>query len=313
MPYEIGRNQKQRREIRLEKRTMSNSSCFGIMIAILLLLPTSVVLGENIDPDNNGFQYAWAENVGWMNAEPLGDSGPGIEVANFDVIGWLWGENIGWISLTCQNTGSCATVDYGIVNDGAGNLSGHAYGENIGWLSFSCQNSSSCETASYGVTVDPATGNFEGHAYGENVGWVSFSCDNTSTCGTVTYRVRTDWCAAVTAAPAGTPQLFVTPSADDVQLFWPALTDADWYEVAQGDLSVLSNNGGDFTTGTDQCVADNETGTSALFSGTPAPGDGFWFLVGGVNCKGKGTYDSGAASQVGLRDMEIAASGNSCS
>ena len=115
------------------------------------------------------------------------------------------------------------------------------------------------------------------------------------------------------AAPPGTPVLTVTPSGTDAQLSWPALAGADWYEVTQGDLSVLRSSGGDYATATDQCIADNETGTSALFSGTPTSGDGFWFLVRGVNCKGNGTYDSGGASQAGLRDTEIAASGNDCS
>ena len=34
---------------------------------------------------------------------------------------------------------------------------------------------------------------------------------------------------------------------------------------------------------------------TATISGTPAVGDGFWFLVRGVNCKGKGTHDSSGA------------------
>ena len=41
-------------------------------------------------------------------------------------------------------------------------------------------------------------------------------------------------------------------------------------------------------------------------------GDGYWYLVRGVNCKGKGTYNSGGAAQIGLRDGEIAASGSDC-
>ena len=32
-------------------------------------------MAENIDPDNDDSQYAWAENVGWINAEPGGDGG----------------------------------------------------------------------------------------------------------------------------------------------------------------------------------------------------------------------------------------------
>ncbi|MDY6950446.1 MAG: hypothetical protein SWE60_02960, partial [Thermodesulfobacteriota bacterium] len=37
---------------------------------------------ENIDPDNDDSQYAWGENVGWINLEPEGDGGPGVEVGD---------------------------------------------------------------------------------------------------------------------------------------------------------------------------------------------------------------------------------------
>ena len=80
---------------------------------------------------------------------------------------------------------------------------------------------------------------------------------------------------------------------------------------AQGCLAVFD---GDYATATESCATDNETGTTVVVSGTPEPpsGDGYWYLVRGVNCKGKGTFNSGGAMQVGLRDAEIAASGNDC-
>ncbi len=67
-------------------------------------------------------------------------------------------------------------------------------------------------------------------------------------------------------------------------------------------------------TATESCAADNETGTTDVVSGTPELGsvDGYWYLVRGVNCKGKGTYDSGGAGQAGSRDAEIAGSSADC-
>ncbi|MFN7972325.1 MAG: hypothetical protein U0166_08240, partial [Acidobacteriota bacterium] len=106
------------------------------LLALALAVPASAA--ENIDPNNDNSQFAFQENVGWHNAEPLGNGGPGVEVQSAALTGYIFAENVGWISLSCGNQGSCATVAYGVTNDGAGNLSGYAWGENVGWISFSC-------------------------------------------------------------------------------------------------------------------------------------------------------------------------------
>jgi hypothetical protein len=86
--------------------------------------------------------------VGWINARPQGAGGPGMQVDDFELTGWLWGETIGWISLSCQNTSSCGVNDYGITNDGKGNLSGRAWGEHLGWINFRTSSGSECCSAS---------------------------------------------------------------------------------------------------------------------------------------------------------------------
>ena len=244
--------------------------------------------------------------VGWINAEPGGDGADGVLVGNFGLTGYMWGENIGWISLSCQNTSSCGTVSYGVRNDGHGSLSGYAWAENVGWLNFAPSTSS--------TSIDTSTGEFSGYAWAENVGWVSLSCTNTGSCGAADYGIKTDWCLSVGAAPAGAPGLSAAPSGSDVELSWPVVAEADWYEVVRGELGLLISSGGDFASATDSCVGDFETGTTVVVSGTPTPaaGGGYWYVVRGVNCKGKGTHDAGGAGQVGLRDAEIAASGNDC-
>lgn len=163
-----------------------------IVAELIFGLAFSAAAAETIDPGDDGSQYAWAENIGWINLEPLSDGGPGVVILSDLVKGWMWSENTGWVSLSCQNTGSCDRVSFGVTHDGSGNLGGYAWGENIGWISFSCQNTRSCPTVSYGVTIDPGTGLFSGFAWAENVGWVSLSCQNTATCGDVDYRVRTE-------------------------------------------------------------------------------------------------------------------------
>ena len=41
-------------------------------------------------PSPDDSQYAWAENVGWINAEPQGNGGPGVEVTDSKLTGWMW-------------------------------------------------------------------------------------------------------------------------------------------------------------------------------------------------------------------------------
>jgi hypothetical protein len=136
------------------------------MVTLMVLVGGKSVYAENIDPNEESSQYAWGENVGWLNIEPDGNGGLGVEVLDDKLTGYMWGENIGWISLSCENTSDCSRVEYGVWNDGSGNLSGYAWGENVGWINFG--------PSSHGVTIDPATGKLSGYAWGENIGWIKF-------------------------------------------------------------------------------------------------------------------------------------------
>lgn len=130
----------------------------------------AVYAAENIDPDNDGSQYAYGENVGWLNFEPGGDGGSGAEVVDTEVTGYAWAENIGWINLSPTNFG-------GVVNNGSGMLSGYAWGENVGWINFG--------PTGGGVTI--TNGDFDGWAWGENIGWIHFQ--NLA----IPYIVKTSW------------------------------------------------------------------------------------------------------------------------
>jgi hypothetical protein len=147
---------------------------------------------ENVDPGSNGSQYAYGENVGWINAEPTASGGPGLLVTNTRITGYMWGENIGWVNMSCTNNSTCGTSNYGVTNDGAGNLAGYAWSENAGWISFSCANTAVCGTKNYGVKINPGSGVFTGNAWGENIGWITFSGSVPSP-----YRVRTGWRGAI--------------------------------------------------------------------------------------------------------------------
>jgi hypothetical protein len=152
--------------------------------AIGAVVAAASAFAENIDPSDTQAQYAWGENVGWINAEPADPNNSGVTVSGMWLTGYMWGENIGWINLSCQNNDAnfndiCLQANsgyYGVYNNGVGELRGYAWGENVGWISFSCQNvPATCDsTGNYGVTINPTTGQFSGFAWGENIGWINF-------------------------------------------------------------------------------------------------------------------------------------------
>src|SRR6266446_5016846 len=99
------------------RRAGQRASPRVVLLAIpLLLLAGGGTVADNINPGNDGSKYAWAENLGWINAQPGGPGGPGVYVSNSSLTGWMWSENAGWISLSCTNT-SCSAVSYGVTND----------------------------------------------------------------------------------------------------------------------------------------------------------------------------------------------------
>ncbi|HEX4823989.1 MAG TPA: FG-GAP-like repeat-containing protein [Candidatus Polarisedimenticolaceae bacterium] len=112
-------------------------------------------------------------------------------------------------------------------------------------------------------------------------------------------------------APAGRPSVSASKSGATETFTWAAVAGADRYDTVRGLLSTLRSSAGDFST-LDQCVANDSLTPTSSDAATPALGDGFWYLVRGVDCTAPGTYDEGLASQQGARDAEIAASPSAC-
>ena len=139
------------------------------MVFFLWVFSTIFVYAENIDPYDDGSQYAYGENIGWLNFEPdIVDPNVGATVTSEKLTGFIWAENIGWINLDPNDS----DPNTGITNDGAGNLSGFAWGENVGWINFDPNVPG--DPNHYGVTID-IFGNFDGFAWGENIGWLNFN------------------------------------------------------------------------------------------------------------------------------------------
>jgi len=129
-----------------------------------------------IDASNHN---AYAANIGWMTF--LGDPAHGAVIGEYVCSGYIYSANVGWINLGnglppdriyYRNN---AVNDFGVIQDGLGNLRGLAYGANIGWISFE---------SSGAPKVDLRTGDLSGYAWSANCGWISLS-------NTVA-RVRTD-------------------------------------------------------------------------------------------------------------------------
>jgi len=141
---------------------------YPVLIAgvVLCLVGIAQAATGNIDPNN---KWAWGSNAGWINFRP--EHG-GVAVYSDHLEGYAWGENIGWIRLGSHEGGGSHTYandaadNYGVNNDGNGNLSGYAWGTNVGWINFNPSDSQ--------VTIDPVTGEFDGYAWAENVGWIHF-------------------------------------------------------------------------------------------------------------------------------------------
>jgi hypothetical protein len=175
-----------------------------IQIAVLLVLAlttTGAVLAAtyNIDPDQ---KWAWGTNVGWFNFNPTHG---GVTVFDDHLEGYAWAENIGWIKLgTCDSGSPCtyantSPTDYGVNNDGSGNLSGYAWSTNAGWINFNPTHG--------GVTIDPNTGAFNGYAWAENVGWISFSGGAPPN----DYGVETSWTGELDSFSLYLPIVSVAP------------------------------------------------------------------------------------------------------
>ncbi len=155
------------------------TSVIVLFVALFLGLVSVVYAAGNIDSTN---KWVWAGNAGWLNFNP--DDGGGVTVYDDHLEGYAWAENIGWVRLGTYTGGGTHTYandaagNYGVNNDGSGNLSGYAWSANAGWIRFNPKDSQ--------VTIDTSTGEFDGYAWGENVGWIHFKNTGANAYGVVT-------------------------------------------------------------------------------------------------------------------------------
>ena len=139
--------------------------------------------------------YAWSGNVGWIDFAAFQNLVQ-VPVGAGELLGFAYIlSDESWISLNCESTNSCDSVDYKVESDEQGNLTGWAWSESYGWISFSCLSDNTCSSSDYGVSIDEETGEFDGYAWSENIGWISFNCetggeDQNDICHISDYKVQ---------------------------------------------------------------------------------------------------------------------------
>ncbi len=117
-----------------------------------------------------GSRYAYSGNLGWVDWR--GDGNNGAAIGDYVCPGYIYSANVGWI---CLGSGTptngiryqnLSAGDFGVNQDGLGNLRGYAYGANIGWVNFESTGA---------PKVDLVSGAFSGYAWSANCGWISLS------------------------------------------------------------------------------------------------------------------------------------------
>jgi len=138
------------------------------LVSAFSLLPSARLhAATTINATNH---YAYAANLGWLDGR--GDTNNGTVIGEYVCSGYLYAANVGWINLGSGAPANGiqylnnAGTDYGVNQDGLGNLRGEAYGANIGWIHF--ENTGAPK-------VDLLTGKMSGHVWSANCGWISLS------------------------------------------------------------------------------------------------------------------------------------------
>ena len=139
----------------------------NLLITATLLLFVAAQAATTINPIN---KYAYGANIGWMDWR--GDTNNGAIIGEYICSGYIYAANVGWINLGsgAPTNGiyyqNLSANDFGVNQDGLGNLRGFAWGANIGWINFESNGA---------PRVNLKTGGMTGSIYSANCGWISLS------------------------------------------------------------------------------------------------------------------------------------------
>lgn len=159
------------------------------LLTVHLVLPAAL-RATTIDLVNRD---AYGANIGWMDW--VANTNNGAVMGDYVCSGYIYSANVGWINLGSGSPTNgiyyqnLSTNDFGVNQDGYGDLSGYAWGANIGWLTFE---------QTYGrPRVNLVTGALSGYVWSANCGWISLS--------NAEAYVQTDYLTPGPLAPNGLP------------------------------------------------------------------------------------------------------------
>lgn len=136
----------------------------------ILLLFASAFAGKAATTIDSSNPYAYGANIGWLNWR--GDTSNGAVIGDYVCSGYVYSANVGWINLGSGSPTNgigyqnLSGSDFGVNQDGLGNLRGYAYGANVGWIAFESTGA---------PMVDLLTGKLSGSIWSGNCGWISLS------------------------------------------------------------------------------------------------------------------------------------------
>ena len=139
----------------------------GLLLSTLNTQVSICSAATTINPTN---KYAYGANIGWMDWR--GDTNNGAVIGEYVCFGYIYAANVGWNNLGGGDPTNgiyyqnLSANDFGVNQDGLGNLRGYAYGANIGWINFETNGS---------PKVDLGSGQMSGFIYSANCGWISLS------------------------------------------------------------------------------------------------------------------------------------------
>ena len=142
----------------------------SLVLSLLLLFCAAASAFAAATTINPGDHLAYGANIGWMDCR--GDTNSGAVIGEYVCSGYIYAANVGWINLGSGSPSNGIQYqnfsggDFGVNQDGLGNLRGYAWGANIGWINFE---------ASGAPKVDLRTGQLTGYIYSANCGWISLS------------------------------------------------------------------------------------------------------------------------------------------
>jgi hypothetical protein len=247
-----------------------------LAFAASCVVSQSVFAATTIDTVN---RYAWGANSGWMDW--VADTNNGAVIGEYVCSGYIYSANTGWINL---GSGSPANgiyyqnnsaADFGVNQDGLGNLTGYAWGANIGWLTF--------EQTDGQPRVNLLTGEMSGYVWSANCGWISLS--------NAFAQVQTDSIRQGALAPNGLPIAWLLLNFGTTNISASADPTGKGMTIAQDYLAGTDpNNSNSVLRITGQTFAPGGTNAGVTWKSEPSR---FYYVQKNPNLAGTNWTDSG--------------------